>query len=133
VLLLVKTVALMILPQEFQARAVFLLPILGCCSQTLALALSPHDLSRSHASDPKIARRRVRAGLWSATLLLLLFLFPWTIAVPALVLFGMVSLWGLRLCNARFSGLTLQTMSLLSELSETLVVVLLVVMVRSHL
>ncbi len=128
--LVVKTASLMVLPRELQTRAVFLLPILGRCAQTLALAISRHRLPKAVANDPKIARRRVRASLWSATLLLLLFLFPWRAAVPALIVFGAVVLWGLKFFNARFQGLTLQTVSLLSELSETIVLASLAAVAR---
>lgn len=124
-LMLVKTLSLATLPREWQIPAVFMFPILGRSAQSLAFVLSPHKLSRPHAGNPRIARSRVRAGLLSATLVLLLFLLPWWAALPALILFALVAVGGLRLFNKRFKGLTLQTVSVLAELSETLVLALL--------
>ena len=124
-MLVVKTASLAILPREWQPHAVFVFPILGRCAQTFAFVLSPYRLPSPLSRDHSIARRRVRAGLLSATLLLLLFLFPMRAAIPALLLFALIAVWGLQLCNKRFQGLTLQTVSLLSELSETAVLALL--------
>ncbi|HAO98601.1 MAG TPA: hypothetical protein DCQ83_00995 [Fibrobacteres bacterium] len=62
--------------------------------------------------------------------MLLLFLFPWRAAVPALLLFAAIAVWGLRLLNMRSNGLTLQTVSFQSEFSEAAVMVLLVGMSR---
>ncbi len=129
-MLSLKTVSLIALPREWQTHAVFLLPILGRCSQTLSFVLSPLHHSKSLRRDKQIARRRVRAGLWSATLLLLLFLFPLRAAIPALALFALITAWGLKRCNTYFQGLTLQTVSLLSELSETAVLGLLAIAAR---
>ena len=78
-------------------------------------------------NDKLIARRRVRASFICVILLMLLFLVPWRVAIPALALFAVIVLLGLRRCNALFNGLTLQTVSLLSELSETGVLILLAV------
>jgi adenosylcobinamide-GDP ribazoletransferase len=123
-----KTAALAAMPAEWRPHAVFVLPVLGRSAQTLAFVLSP--FCRPSPQDGVTARRCVRAGFLSVTLLLLLFLFPWQAAVPALALFALIAVWGLRWLNARFDGLTLQTVSLLSELSETAVMVMLAAMAR---
>ncbi len=128
ILLVAKVAALAVLPSLWQPRAVLVLPVLGRAAQTLALILSPHRLPDAHARDPRIHRRRIRALFLSATLLLLLFLFPWRTAVPALALFGLIAVPGLRLCNAYFHGLTLQTVSFVSESAETVVLLLLAVL-----
>ena len=125
-----KVIALAALPPIWQPRAVLVLPVLGRSAQTLALILSPQRLPDTHAGDPRIHRRRIRALFLSATLLLLLFLFPWRAAISALLLFGVVAVLGLRACNAWLHGLTLQTVSLLSEGAETSVLLLLVWMAR---
>jgi adenosylcobinamide-GDP ribazoletransferase len=132
-LLLIKSAALALLPSEWQPRAVLLLPILGRCAQTLAFILSPHRLPDPFARDATIVRRRVRAAFLSAALLFLLFLFPWRAALPALGLFALIAVGGLRLCNARFRGLTLQTVSFLSESAEAAVLVWLAVAVQGLL
>jgi adenosylcobinamide-GDP ribazoletransferase len=130
ILLLVKVIALASLPRDWQTHAVFVLPIMGRCAQTLAFVLSPRLLPHPVSRDPAIPRRCVRAGLLSATLLLLLFLFPWEAALASMVLFALIAIQGLKRLNARFDGLTLQTVSLLSELSETAVMALLAVSAR---
>ena len=131
-LLFFKTTALILLPtREWQTHAVFVLPILGHCAQTLALVMGPCRIPRGFLNDKLIARRRVRAGFISVLLLALLFLFPWRAAIPALALFLVIVFWGNRLLHAFFQGLTLQAVSLLAELSETAVLILLAVAART--
>ena len=129
-LLFFKTMALIFIPGPWQIHAVFVLPILGHCAQTLAFVMGPSHVPSDFLNDKLIARRRVRAGFISVLLLSLLFLFPWRVAIPALALFAVIVLWGHKRLCTRFDGLTLQAVSLLSELSETGVLILLAVAAR---
>ncbi len=133
IVVILKVSALAVLPREWQTRAVFILPVLGRCAQVLVFILSPHRLPEAFAGDPAIARRRVRAGFLSLALLLLLFLFPWRVALPALAVFAAVAGLGLKYCNKRFQGLTLQTVALISEMGETSVLLCLAAMARGQL
>jgi cobalamin synthase len=125
-----KMASLVMMPPEWRTHAVFVLPVIGHSAQTLAFVLSAFRFENPAARDLVTSRRCVRAGFWSATLMLLLFLFPWRAAVPALLLFAAIAVWGLRLLNMRSNGLTLQTVSFQSEFSEAAVMVLLVGMSR---
>lgn len=126
-MLALKILSLAALPSEWQTHAVFMLPMIGRCSQTLSFVLSPQEIHKSFRRDRLIAQRRVRAGLWSLILLLLFFLFPLRVAFPALGLFALIQFVGLRRCNSYFKGLTLQTVSLLSETSEVALLVMLAI------
>ena len=113
----IKWAALLVLPFEWQTRAVFVFPILGYCARTAAFLLSP---VRGVEMTLPLARCRVRGGFLSGFLLFLVFLFPVRAAIPLLLL-GAGGVWRLvRTSNRQSRGLTLQTASAASELAEVL-------------
>ncbi len=126
-LLLIKAILLISLSDEWQIRSVFLLPILGRCAQTMAFVLSPQRLTDSSIRNSTGGRRRIRAGFLSATSLFLMFLFPWRAGLPSLALFLMIVLGGLKHFNKRHGGLTLQTVSFLSEIAEMAILIALAI------
>jgi cobalamin synthase len=122
-LFLVKWLALVVMPLEWQVRAVFVVPILGSCARTGAFLLSP---VKGPLHSPLLRRNFIRAGFLTGALLFLVFLFPLRVAIPSLALSCGLAWWLLRRENRRTHGLTLQTASAASEFTEVLMLLLLV-------
>ena len=119
-LFLLKWVALVSLPFDWQTRAVFIFPILGYCARTAAFLLDPVT---EIPMTPLLARTRVRAGFLSGFLLFLVFLFPARVAIPMLIA-AAAAVWALvRRENRIARRLTLQTASCASELAEGITLV----------
>lgn len=119
-LLAVKWGALLLLPQDWRVRAVFVFPILGMCARSFAFLA---DARRHRAGGRTRAGRRVRTGFLSAALLFLAFLFPPFVAFAMLAVAGAASWLALRLRRGNGGHhpgrLTLQAAALASEAAET--------------
>jgi cobalamin synthase len=127
VLLLAKWTALVMLPPDWQVRAVFVFPILGTCARTWAFVREPLT---ARAGGHLIRRRRIRAGFLVALMLFLVFLFPLRAALSVLVATTVTAALTLRLRHparhptrspTRKGGLTLQSAAVVSEATETAV------------
>lgn len=121
VLVLIKWTALVMLPPDWQVRAVFVFPILGTCARTWAFLREPPPPHTGLA----LRRRRIRAGFLVGLLAFLVFLFPLRAAAGALAA-GALSTWLLlRLRHPRRGRrgvrLTLQSAALVPEVAETAV------------
>jgi cobalamin synthase len=118
VILLAKWTALMMLPPDWQLRAVLVFPILGPCARTWAFLREPLPKT---AGGHLIRRRRIRAGFLAGLMLFLVFLFPLRAAV-AVIVGGVLAAWvTLRLRHPKkgVRGLTLQSAAVVSEVTET--------------
>jgi cobalamin synthase len=118
VILLAKWTALMMLPPDWQLRAVLVFPMLGPCARTWAFLREPlHGVARGLL----VRRRRIRAGFLAGLMLFLVFLFP--LRAAGTVLVGSVLAAGLtlRLRHPKPGGspLTLQSAAVVSEVVET--------------
>lgn len=120
----VKWLALWSLPLDWQTRAVFVFPILGMCARTASFLLEP---VRRIPYTPLLARSRVRGGFLSGFQLFLIFLFPVRVALVLLPVGALAVRWFVLRENRRTHGLTLQTASCASELTEVWVLVALAV------
>lgn len=90
--ILLKSSMLFLLPAEWRIRAVFVIPILGRCAFTLAAILG--RFSENTGRKVIDNRRSIRAGILCVLLLMLLFQFPWRMALVSLALFATVTYGG---------------------------------------
>jgi len=125
----VNWVALMLMTPDWRVRAVLLYPIVGVCAHTASFLLAA---TPSATRNVLVARRRIRAGFLSGALLFLVFLFPlraaaFILVTGALAAFITLSLRHPRQKGQRWSGLTLQTAGLITAVTETTVLVSLVI------
>jgi cobalamin synthase len=118
ILFALKWLMLWSLPLDWQTRAVFVFPILGMCARTASFLGEP---MRRLPMTPALARSRVRGGFLSGFQLFLVFLFPVRLALPLVLIAVLAVRELLRRQNRRTHGLTLQTASCASELTEGLV------------
>lgn len=117
--LVVKVVALAQTRVDWQPFALLLAPILGRTSQALGIIFSRHRLASKGPPDSAVKRRRIRALFFIAALLSVFALFPWEAAAILAALYFLVVVVSYRSFNARFQGLTVQTLGTVAEISET--------------
>jgi cobalamin synthase len=125
-----KWIALLLLPGDWQVRAVFVFPILGMCARTWAFLREPPGRG---GGGLVIMRRRIRAGFLSLSSAFLVFLFSPATALASITLAAATAGLLLALRHPRAArrrgeerkreGLTLQSAALVSEATEAALLV----------
>lgn len=118
-LILAKAVSLSQIRLDWQPFAVLLVPILGRSSQALGIIFSRQRLASAGPAERAVKRRRIRALLFIALLLSVIFLFPLKASGILLAQYLVLMAAAYRILNQRMQGLTVQTLGSVAEGVET--------------
>ncbi len=117
--LCIKTISLIMMREQWQGFALLLTPIFGRSAQALGLIFCRHQLAGDFSHAEFVQRRRIRAFCFVFILLSLTTLLPIKAALFILAQYFIGITLLLRFFNHRHQGLTLSSLSAVSEFSET--------------